>query len=57
MDSYWQGTLHDRRETAEAMPGCEPFFRCAEGYAYGWWLRELLDTAAPELQGFTITRR
>ncbi len=57
MDSYWQGTLHDRRETAESLPGCEPFFRCAEGYAYGWWLRELLDTAAPELQGFTITRR
>ena len=57
MDSYWQGTLHDKRETAEAMPGCEPFLRCAEGYAYGWWLRELLDTVPPELQGFTITRR
>ena len=56
MDSFWQGTLHVNRQKAEAMPGCDPFFRCAEGYAYGWWLRDLLKTAAPELQGFSVSR-
>ena len=38
-----------------AMPGCEPFFRCAKGYAYEWWLRELIDNAVPELGGFKIS--
>jgi len=57
MDSFWQGTLHERRREAEAMPGYQPFFRCAEGYAYGWWLKELLETASPELQGFVIERK
>ena len=36
------------------MPGYEPFFRCAEGYAYGWWLKELIRTASPLLKGFTL---
>ena len=36
------------------MPGAAPFFRCAEGYAYGWWLRDLIDTATPLLKGFAI---
>ena len=54
MDSFWQGSLHEKREAAEAMPGCEAFFRAAEGYAYGWWLRDLLQSAPPELRGFTI---
>ena len=55
MDAYWRGDLADEREALLAMPGCEPFFRCAEGYAYEWWLRELIDNAAPELGGFTIS--
>ncbi len=54
LDAYWQGTLSARREALEAMPGCALFFRCAEGYAYGWWLRELLENASPELAGFTV---
>lgn len=54
LDAYWQGTLSSRREALEAMPGCAAFFRCAEGYAYGWWLRELLDTASASLAGFTV---
>ena len=54
MDAYWQGTLSDQREALRAMPGYEPFFRCAEGYAYGWWLRELIDDATPLLGGFRL---
>ncbi len=55
MDAYWRGDLAQERETLLAMRGCEPFFRCAEGYAYEWWLRDLIENAAPELGGFTIT--
>ncbi len=54
MDAYWRGTLHEERETLETMPGCKPFFRCAEGYAYGWWLRDLMAEAKPQLGGFTV---
>lgn len=54
MDAYWQGDLAAEREALLAMPGCEPFFRCAEGYAYGWWLRKLIDTATPMLGGFRL---
>ena len=54
MDAYWDGSLSDRRAELEAMPGYGPFFRCAEGYAYGWWLRDLIGTAVPELRGFTL---
>ena len=54
MDAFWRGELYDRREEMKAMPGAEPFFRCAEGYAYGWWLRDLLDNVSPLLGGYTI---
>ena len=54
MDAFWRGELYDRREEMKAMPGAEPFFRCAEGYAYGWWLRDLLDNVSPLLSGYTI---
>ena len=54
MNAYWRGDLAEERETLIAMPGYEPFFRCAEGYAYGWWLRELIDTASPMLGGFRL---
>lgn len=54
MDDYWRGTLADERDAVKVMPGAGPFFRCAEGYAYGWWLRDLIDTASPLLKGFTI---
>ena len=56
MNAYWDGSLHDRREALKAMPGYEPFFRCAEGYAYGWWLKDLIETAPAELAGFTIAK-
>ena len=55
MDAFWRGELAAKRDSLEAMPGCEPFFRCAEGYSYGWWLRDLLDTASPQMKGFTLS--
>ena len=54
MNAFWSGTLSEQRERIEAMPGYEPVFRCAEGYAYGWWLKELIRTASPLLKGFTL---
>ena len=54
MNAFWDGTLSEKRDAILAMPGCEPFFRCAEGYAYGWWLRNLIDSASPLLKGFTL---
>ena len=54
MLSYWDGVLPEKRDALEVMAGCQPFFRCAEGYSYGWWLRELIDTATPLLRGFTL---
>ena len=54
MDSYWRGDLHARRTELESMPGYEPFFRCAEGYAYGWWLKSLIQNASPLLRGFVL---
>ena len=54
MNAFWSGTLSEQSARIEAMPGYEPFFRCAEGYAYGWWLKELIRTASPLLKGFTL---
>ena len=54
MDAYWRGTLSEERQALEAMPGYEPFFRCAEGYSYGWWLKDLIETASPLLRGFSL---
>jgi hypothetical protein len=54
MNAYWDGSLFDQREALEGMPGYEPFFQCAESYAYGWWLKELIETASPELAGFRL---
>lgn len=54
MDAFWRGELYARRAEIQAMPGFEPFFRCAEGYAYGWWLRDLLETVSPLLGGFEL---
>lgn len=54
MDAFWRGELYDRREEMKALPGYDPFFRCAEGYAYGWWLKELLDNVSPLLKGYTL---
>ena len=54
MNAYWDGTLSEKRAELEAMPGYEEFFRCAEGYAYGPWLKEVIRTAGPELAGFTV---
>ncbi len=54
MDAYWRGELVNEREILLSHPGCAPFFRCAEGYAYGWWLRDLIDTATHLVKGFTI---
>ena len=54
MDAYWQGRLAEERKDLTALPGCEPFFRCSEGYAYGWWLKDLIETASPLVKGFTL---
>ena len=55
MSSFWDGSLSEKRAAIEAMPGYGPFFRCAEGYAYGWWLKNLIATASPLLKGFEVT--
>lgn len=57
MDSYWQGSLSGKREALEVMPGYEPFFRCAEGYSYAWWLKDLIENASPLLMGFRIAKQ
>ena len=54
MDAFWNGELYDRRDEMKAMPGAEPFYRCAEGYAYGWWLKDLLENVSPLLKGYTL---
>ena len=54
MNSYWKGMLSKDSAVLKALPGYKPFFRCAEGYAYGWWLKDLIDTASPLLEGFRI---
>ncbi len=56
MDSYWRGSLSDERKDLETLEGCEPFFRCAEGYSYGWWLKDLMENASPMLKGFVMSR-
>ena len=57
MDDYWNGSLCEKRGELESMPGYEPFFRCAEGYAYGAWLKDLIANAVPELRGFSLPWR
>ena len=54
MNAYWAGNLKEERGDLESMPGYGPFFRCADGYAYGTWLKDLIETAGPELGGFTL---
>ena len=54
MNAYWQGALFRERSALKALPGYEPFFRCADGYAYDWWLKDLIENASPLLEGFTI---
>ena len=55
MDDFWAGSLSEKREEVESMPGYEPFFLCADGFAYGWWLKDLIETAPPELAGFFLS--
>ena len=57
MDAFWRGELANERESLVTLPGYASFFRCAEGYAYGWWLSELIDTTTPLVKGFTIPWR
>ena len=54
MNALYDGELYERREEMKAMPGAEPFYRCAEGYAYGWWLKDLLENVSPLLKGYTL---
>ena len=54
MRAYWDGSLAERRETLRQLEGYDSFFRAAEGYSYGWWLRDLIETASPKLAGFEI---
>ena len=54
MNALYNGELYDRREEMKAMPGAEAFYRCAEGYAYGWWLKELLENVSPLLKGYKL---
>lgn len=54
MNAYWSGDLANQRETLRAMPGYDPFFQIAEGYAYEWWLKDLIDNASDLLGGFRL---
>ena len=45
LNAYWEGSLAAQRTRLLSLPGSGTFFRCAEGYAYGWWLQDLLDHA------------
>lgn len=54
MNAFWDGSLSEKRAELESMPGYESFFLCAEGYAHGWWLKQLIETAVPELAGFRL---
>ncbi len=54
MNAYWDGSLYEKRSALEGMPGYGPFFRCAKGYAYETWLRDLIESATPDLAGFTL---
>ena len=56
MRAYWDGSLASRRDTVRSMAGYDAFFRCAEGYSYGWWLRDLIESASPDLPGYTLPR-
>lgn len=55
MNSFWDGSLSEKRPALEALPGCEPYFRCAAGFDYGWWVESLIENATPLLQGFEIS--
>ena len=54
MRSYWDGTIAEKRQELKAMSGYSPFFRCAKGFSYGWWLKDLIETASPLLAGFRL---
>lgn len=54
MDAFWRGELYMRRAELEAMRGYDAFFHCAEGFAYGWWLKDLIENASPLQRGFTL---
>ena len=56
MRAYWDGSLGSRRDVIRSMAGYDAFFRCAEGYSYGWWLRDLIESASPDLPGYTLPR-
>ena len=53
MEAYWRGTLASERDRINTMAGRDAFLRCAEGYSYGWWIPELIETASPLLGGYT----
>lgn len=54
MDAFWRGALAGEKDAVEQMEGYAPFFRAAEGYSYGWWLKDLLETVSPKLKGYEI---
>ncbi|MBO5567889.1 MAG: metallophosphoesterase [Clostridia bacterium] len=54
MVAYWDGTLAEKRDMLETMPGRQAFFHSADGYSYGRWLQDMIDFASPLMQGFTL---
>ena len=54
MDAYWRGALFEEKDEIARMEGYDPFFRAAEGYSYGWWLKDLLETVSPKLKGYAL---
>ena len=53
---YWDESLSEKLADLEAIPGRKPFYKCTEGYAYRWWMKTLIESASPDLAGFTLPR-
>ncbi len=54
MRAYWNGTIAEKGRELKGMPGYASFFRCAKGFSYGWWLKNLIENASPLLAGFRL---
>ena len=57
MDAFWHGEITVQRQALEMLPGYGSFFSCADGYSYGWWLRDLFENSSPLSAGFELPWR
>ena len=54
MDAFWAGTLSRQGEALASVPGYREFFRCADSFTIGRWIREMFESASPLMAGFTL---